>query len=145
MARQAHQGAQAGFGQHGRVPFIGRLRRPDTRHDSSPPLGSYNPCGSMAKMASTLVGPLRFLFGAYSRRCLGKRLDCSMYSTASTMCSSVRGPATPPLLLTCATRNTGARLFLAYATSRSVQPRIWAGPPGPDLICGWLMVWIEST
>jgi hypothetical protein len=74
-----------------------------------------------------LTAPKRFLKARSTRKRLP--LSPSKYSTASTMCSSTRGPAMPPSLVTWPTRNT-----LVPAPWRSApaarDSRTWLTEPG---------------
>ena len=72
---------------------------------------SFSPLSPMANTPSSLTAPKRFLNARSSRKRLP--LSPSKYSTASTMCSSTRGPAMPPSLVTCPTRNTTVPVSLA--------------------------------
>ncbi len=61
------------------------------------------------------------------------------------MCSSTRGPATAPSLVTCPTRNTGVREPLAKCSIASPHSRTCVTVPGPPSRSARESVWIEST
>ena len=97
----------------------------------------------MANTPSSLTAPKRFFTARSMRR---RPSDSpSKYSTVSTMCSSTRGPASEPSLVTWPTRKMAVPLCLAKRTSRAALSRTWATPPGADCSCSVKMVWIEST
>ena len=60
------------------------------------------------------------------------------------MCSSIRGPAIAPSLVTWPTRNTAVPLSLESRSSRLVHSRIWLTEPGALASSGRYMVWMES-
>ena len=68
-----------------------------------------------------------------------------MYNTTSTMCSSVRGPAIDPSLVTWPMSTTGVSDVLANAMSREADSRTWLVPPALPVASTVEMVWIEST
>ena len=80
---------------------------------------SRRPCSPMWKNASSPTEPNRFLVA----RTLRKRLDASLskYSTVSTRCSSTRGPAMAPSLVTWPTMTTLTPVLLAKRTSCAVH------------------------
>ena len=57
-------------------------------------------------------------------------LSPSKYSTVSTMCSSVFGPAMPPPFVTCPTTNTAVPLSFAKRIRRAAHSRTWPTLPG---------------
>ena len=61
------------------------------------------------------------------------------------MCSSRRGPATMPSLVTCPTISTGVWVALAYCSSRSVDSRTCVTLPGAEAGPSARTVWMEST
>ena len=83
---------------------------------------------------------------------LGRRAGCGTDSrarprssdTASTMCSTTRGPAIWPSLVTWPTRITATPRFLARRTSSEAQARTWVTEPGPASCASLHMVWMES-
>ncbi len=60
------------------------------------------------------------------------------------MCSTTRGPAIWPSLVTCPTIRSAAPLALANRISAWAEPRTWLTVPGADSIASLHMVWIES-
>ena len=73
------------------------------------------PYSPRSKQPTSSVGPYRFLTARTmrSRECRSP----SKCSTTSTRCSSVRGPATEPSLVTCPTRIVAIARSLATAVS----------------------------
>ena len=69
----------------------------------------------------------------------------SKLSTTSTRCSSVRGPATEPSLVTWPTSTVLSVRCLASAVSAAVTSRTWVTPPGTPSTPAALMVCTEST
>ena len=68
----------------------------------------------------------------------------SKYSTVSTMCSSTRGPASVPSLVTWPTSTIAVPLALAMRVSCAAHSRTWATEPGAEVSCSEYSVWIES-
>ena len=64
--------------------------------------------------------------------------------TTSTICSSTRGPAMLPSLVTWPTSTSAHPLALAYRISSSAQPRTWLTVPGAPSMVSECIVWIES-
>ena len=96
----------------------------------------------MPNTPSSLIAPKRFFTARNRRR---RPSDSpSKYSTVSTICSSTRGPASAPSLVTWPTRKIAVPLCLAKRTSNAALSRTWATPPGADCSCSVKMVWIES-
>lgn len=60
------------------------------------------------------------------------------------MCSSSRGPARLPSLVTWPTRKTGVPERLAISISRMADSRTWLTLPGAEVSSALNMVWIES-
>ena len=60
------------------------------------------------------------------------------------MCSTTRGPAIWPSLVTWPTRITAAPECLAKRISAWAAPRTWVTVPGADSTASVHMVWIES-
>ena len=60
------------------------------------------------------------------------------------MCSSTRGPAMPPSLVTWPTRNTLVPDSLATRTRRAAHSRTWLTEPGAAVSSSDHRVWIES-
>ena len=61
------------------------------------------------------------------------------------MCSSTRGPAREPSLVTCPTRKTLHPLTLARRISMDAHSRTCETLPGAEAISGRYIVWMEST
>ena len=75
----------------------------------------------MSNIPDTWVAPNRFLV---LRSTLNPRSGSpSRYSTTSTMCSSILGPASPPSLVTWPTSTTDTPVVLASRTSRAALSR----------------------
>ena len=66
-------------------------------------------------------------------------------STVSTTCSSTRGPASAPSLVTWPTSTVARSRLLASRTSRAAHSRTWATDPGAEPSSGSKTVWMEST
>ena len=64
--------------------------------------------------------------------------------TASTMCSTTRGPAIWPSLVTCPTRITAVPDVLANRIRDWALPRTCVTVPGAESTVSVHMVWIES-
>ena len=60
------------------------------------------------------------------------------------MCSTIFGPASSPLFVTCATTNTGMPRPFATFISKLPQARTWDTLPGADSKSPQYMVWMES-
>ena len=109
-------------------------------------LGLLTPLSPRSVIANTpisLTAPKRFLI-ARTRR----KLECvspSKYSTVSTMCSSTRGPASAPSLVTWPTSTVAQPEVLATRVSCAAHSRTWATEPGAELSWSEYSVWIEST
>ncbi len=99
-------------------------------------LGLATPLRPRSVIANTpisLTAPKRFL-NARTRR----KLECvspSKYSTVSTMCSSTRGPARLPSLVTWPTSTMVQPPDLAVRVSCAEHSRTWATEPGADVSC----------
>ena len=63
----------------------------------------------------------------------------------STRCSTARGPARSPSLVTCPTRRSGTPLDFARRVRRSTQARTWARLPAGCARSGSETDWSEST
>ena len=91
-----------------------------SRVDRNSPLGSARPvmpASDRSKQPTSSVGPKRFLT-ARTRRSRECRSP-SNWMTTSTRCSSTRGPAIEPSLVTCPTRRTAMPRALAAAMRRT--------------------------
>ena len=96
----------------------------------------------MANTPSSFTAPKRFL-NARIRRKL-EWVSPSKYSTVSTMCSSTRGPAIAPSLVTWPTRMMVMPLLLARRVSCAAHSRTCATEPGAEVSCSEYTVWMES-
>ena len=67
----------------------------------------------------------------------------SKYKTASTMCSSTRGPASAPSLVTCRPE-TGPRHWTCHRVRAAAVSRTWLTEPGALPISSENIVWMES-
>ena len=76
---------------------------------------SCRPCSAIANTPSSLAAPKRFLTARTTRKRLP--VSPSKYSTVSTMCSSTRGPAIAPSLVTWPIRSTAVPVSFAKRTS----------------------------
>ena len=92
---------------------------------------------------SSLVEPKRCLTARSRRRAWWR--SPSNDSTVSTTCSSTRGPASPPSLVTWPTRTTAMPRSLASRTSRWAHSRTCTTEPGAEPSSGSMTVWMEST
>ncbi len=88
------------------------------------------PRSVMANTPSSLTAPNRFL-AARTKRWL-EWLSPSKYNTASTMCSSTRGPASAPSLVTCPTSTSVMPVALATRVRCAAHSRTCATEPGAD-------------
>ena len=102
-----------------------------------------SPASVIRKTPTSWVEPKRFLL-ARSRRKACPRSP-SKPSTTSTRCSSTRGPASVPSLVTCPIRISAAPRLLAVAASSAADSRTCATEPGADSTRSVASVWIEST
>ena len=66
-------------------------------------------------------------------------------STTSTRCSSTRGPAIAPSLVTCPTSTVAMPRSLATAISAAATARTWVTPPAVPSTAGEAIVCTEST
>ncbi len=94
-------------------------------------LGFATPLRPFSVMANTPISftaPKRFLMARTRRKLLC--VSPSKYSTVSTMCSSTRGPASAPSLVTWPTRMTAMPVALAMRVRWAAHSRTWATEPG---------------
>jgi|GEM_PF-3711613 len=94
-------------------------------------LGFATPLRPFSVMANTPISftaPKRFLMARTKRKLLC--VSPSKYSTVSTMCSSTRGPASAPSLVTWPTRMTAMPVALAMRVRWAAHSRTWATEPG---------------
>ena len=110
------------------------------------PLGSVTstmPVSAISKQPTSSAGPKRFLVARTIRK-----PECrspSKASTTSTRCSSSRGPAMAPSLVTCPTMITAIPRRLATRTRAPVTSRTWVGPPGEPSASAVPTVCTESS
>ena len=109
----------------------GRVRRPPAR-----------PRSVISKTPISSVGPKRFFTARRMRKWWP--VSPSKETTASTMCSTTRGPAIWPSLVTWPTRITAVPVVLAKRISAWALPRTCVTVPGADSTVSVHMVWIES-
>ena len=109
-------------------PGSGTARRPSSR---------------ISKMPTSPVGPKRCLTEVRTRSVWWR--SPSKESTVSTRCSTARGPARSPSLVTCPTRSSGTPLDFAMRVRRSTQARTWARLPAGWASSGSETDWSEST
>ena len=100
-------------------------RRAAAGRGSSTRLSPWSP---ISNSPSSPVGPNRCLTASRSRRAWCR--SPSKLSTVSTMCSSVRGPASDPSLVTWPTSTMATCRDLARPTSWSAHSRTWVTLPG---------------
>ena len=120
----------AGDGDPGaRAPPRCRGRRP-----CGPPASAVrdrarpaSPSSRISKMPTSPVGPKRCLTEVRTRSVWWR--SPSKESTVSTRCSTARGPARSPSLVTWPTRSSGTPLDFAMRVRRSTQARTWARLP----------------
>ena len=86
--------------------------------------------------------PNRFLNARTSLK--DEPVSPSKYSTVSTMCSSTRGPAIAPSLVTWPTRIITVPVCLAWRVNCAAHSRTCATEPGADVNASEYTVWIES-
>ena len=106
-------------------------------------LTSIMPDSSISKIPISSVGPNLFLV---ERRILNWFVGSpSSQRTTSTRCSSVRGPATVPSLVTWPTKNMGMCKVLASLWSLWAVSLTWEIEPGAESKSPVSKVWTEST
>ena len=88
----------------------------------------FRPRSVMANTPISLTAPKRFLMARIRRKLLC--VSPSKYSTVSTMCSSTRGPASWPSLVTWPTSTTAQPLALAQRVRCAAHSRTCATLPG---------------
>ena len=102
----------------------------------------FRPFSVMANTPISLTAPKRFLM-ARTRRKL-EWVSPSKYSTVSTMCSSTRGPASAPSLVTWPTSTMQVPPALAARVRCAAHSRTCATEPGAEVSWSEYTVWIES-
>ena len=122
-----------------------RARRP-LRSDRNSPDGSLSPTmpsSRISKQPTSSAAPYRFFVARTSRSA-----ECrspSKCSTTSTRCSSTRGPAIAPSLVTWPTRTVAMPRSLATPISAAATARICGTPPAPLSTASVEIVCTEST
>ena len=114
--------------------------------DRNSPLGSgrpISPNSPSSKQPISSVGPYRFFSARIIRS--GECRSPSKCRTTSTRCSSERGPAIEPSLVTWPTSTVVSIRCLARLTSAEVISRTWVTPPGVPSMPAAEMVCTEST
>jgi hypothetical protein len=122
------------------VPGVARSR--PARNSSEGFDTSRRPPSDISNTPISSVGPKRFLTARRIRKWWP--VSPSKDTTASTMCSTTRGPAICPSLVTWPTRITVVPVVLAKRMSDWALPRTWVTVPGADSTVSVHMVWIES-
>ena len=119
---------------------------PACRSPSNSWLGSAipaRPVSAISNSPSSPVGPNRCFVARSSRSAWWR--SPSNDSTVSTTCSSTRGPARVPSLVTWPTRTVATADVLATDSSCDAHSRTWVTVPAVDPSSGSRTVWIEST
>jgi hypothetical protein len=94
-------------------------------------LTPFRPFSVIAKTPISLTAPKRFLMARTRRKLLC--VSPSKYSTVSTMCSSTRGPARAPSLVTWPTSTMVQPRVLATRVSCAAHSRTCATEPGAEV------------
>ena len=107
------------------LPGTPAMRSPSS---SGPGSGTARrPSSRISKMPTSPAGPKRCLTDVSTRRAWWR--SPSKESTVSTRCSTARGPARSPSLVTWPTRRRGTPVDFAIRVRRSTQVRTWARLP----------------
>ena len=101
------------------------------------------PSGPRSKQPTSSTGPKRFFIARTIRK--RELRSPSKWSTTSTRCSSTRGPAIAPSLVTWPTSTVVMLRVLATRISAAATSLTWVTPPGTPSMPEAPMVWIEST
>ncbi len=101
------------------------------------------PLSCNMKQPTSSAAPNRFLTPRTMRS--GELRSPSKCSTTSTRCSSERGPAIAPSLVTCPTRTIATPVDFAVAVSAVVTERTWVTPPTTPSTSPAVIVCTEST
>ena len=91
----------------------------------------FKPFSVIANTPISLTAPKRFLNARTSLN--DEPVSPSKYSTVSTMCSSTRGPAMAPSLVTWPTRMIAVPVCLAWRVSCAAHSRTCATEPGAEV------------
>ena len=101
------------------------------------------PESTISKQPTSSAGPNRFLVARTIRK--PEWRSPSNASTTSTRCSSSRGPAMAPSLVTCPTMITAMPRRFATRTNALVTSRTWVTPPGDPSASAVPIVCTESS
>ena len=104
---------------------------------------SSRPASAIWNTPTSWVEPKRFFTARRMRKACPR--SPSKASTASTRCSSTRGPARVPSFVTWPTSTSAVPWALAVAASSAALSRTCATDPGADSTRSVRTVWIEST
>ena len=105
-------------------------------------LTPFKPLSVMANTPISLTAPNRFLMARTNLKLLC--VSPSKYNTVSTMCSSTRGPASAPSLVTWPTSTMVMPLALAARVRCAAHSRTCATEPGAEVSWSEYTVCIES-
>ena len=112
----------------------GRWSRNNPEGSATP----WIPLSCRRKQPTSSAAPNRFLTPRTIRSAVLR--SPSKCSTTSTRCSSERGPAIAPSLVTCPTRTIAMPLDLAAAVRAAVTALTWVTPPTTPSVSPALMV-----
>ena len=101
-----------------------------------------SPCGPISKIPTSLVAPKRFLKPRKILSCL--LASPSKYSTTSTICSNMRGPAIEPSLVMWPMMKIEIPRALASRISSNVISRTCVIEPGAEGALSLKSVWMLS-
>src|SRR5580704_208295 len=110
----------------------GAVASRDDRNNAEGFATSASPRPVISKTPISSVGPNRFFTARRMRKFRPPSLSNEI--TASTICSTTRGPAIWPSLVTCPTRITAAPVVFAKRIKACAAPRTWPTVPGVDSI-----------
>ena len=137
---QQHRPRALQPGEHGTpgdvAPTLGQEQRRRVRHFRQAAIGHL-------EHADLVGGAVAVLGGAQDAR-TGGRDRLRNTSPASTMCSSTRGPASEPSLVTWPTRISPKPRLLASRISSNPEDRTWLTEPGALSMVSSHMVWMLS-
>ncbi len=118
------------------------LPRRSARNSAEGLATSASPMSVISNTPISSVAPKRFFTPRRMRNWCPR--SPSKYSTASTMCSSTRGPAMAPSLVTCPTRTSEKPLDFAIRISSKLHARTCDTVPGALSMLSSHMVWMLS-